>query len=59
MITGKPFLLNPNVKNKLLQNNIKQLKNNAKRLNLTLLKLRNFPRIFIACSNYSKTMPFL
>ena len=59
MTTGKPFVLNPNAKNKLLQNSIKQLKNNVKRSNLTLLKLRNFPRTFMTFSDYSKTTLFL
>ena len=41
-------------KEKPVQNTLKQLKSNHKGLNLTLLKLRCFPRTFITSIDYSK-----
>ena len=42
------------IKNKQLQNTLKQLKSNVNGLNLTLLKLRCCPRTSNTCSDYSK-----
>ena len=45
---------NLEAKKQTASNHLKQLKSNVKGLNLTLWKLRCFPRTFISCSDYCK-----